>query len=93
MINLNLIENVPTSNDELKALCDANLLSYNKKISQLLADSLGITNKINLLNKIKLKLWGVRIEIHKTNDQNQEIIKIYKRKKLISTTKLNIIYL
>ena len=57
-------------------------------IAQLLADNLGIKNKVNLLNKIKLKLWGVRLEIHKTNDPYQEIIKIYKRKKLIKETRL-----
>lgn len=60
-----------------------------KIISEMLSESLGIKNKASFLNKIKIRFWRVKISYEKTNDfPFEEIIRIYKKGKLLKEFKL-----
>lgn len=61
----------------------------NKIISEVLSESLGIKNEVSFLNKIKIKFWRVKIVYEKTNNSFEEIIKIYKKDKLVKQFKLS----
>lgn len=61
----------------------------NKIISEVLSESLGIKNKSSFLNRIKLKFWRVKISYEKTDNPFEEIIRIYKKDKLVKQFKLN----